>query len=134
MPLKVCPISFIHFCSPLFPRGTSNVSGPLYSCPLLHPLILPCPALPLFLDVAPPFSSFPPFSSSLLPPSADNVNSPPFTAYVSFLFISLPPPPFTKSSLGCLISAFLPGCQQGACGGAPQLVSTASCPPTAPTG
>lgn len=55
----------------------------LSSCPVL--LYQSSPALLLL------FFLFPPFSSSLLPPSADNINNPPFTAYLSFLFVSMPP-------------------------------------------
>lgn len=80
---------FIHLYLPLLVKGKSKVCDCLHSCPQIHPLLLPCP-LPLFLCVAPPFCLFPPYSSSLLPPSANNVNTPPFTANVFSLRFNPP--------------------------------------------
>lgn len=115
-PLSLRFCQFIHLYSPLLVKGKSKVCDCLHSCPQIHPLLLLCP-LPLFLCVAPPFCLFPPYSSSLLPPSADNVNTPPFSSFRS--------PFLTQFSPRCLIRQ---DANERPVEGAPRLVPTTSLP------
>lgn len=115
---------FIHLYSPLLVKAKSKVCDCLHSCPQIHPLLLPCP-LPLFLCVAPPFCLFPPYSFSLLPPSANNVNTPPFTAYVSSLSF------LTQFHPRCLIRQ---DANERPVEGASRLISTTSQPAPLPAG
>lgn len=57
------------------PEKKPEARGCLHSCPQIHPLLQPCPPLSLLLFVAPPFPSSP------LPTSANNVNSSLVAAY-----------------------------------------------------